>query len=45
MKALYRRGVANSSLGEFEDAKHDLKEAYNLDSTNTAVVDEYNAVL
>ena len=40
VKALYRRGVAFRAMGDVDAAKTDLKKAYKLDPSNTAVKKE-----
>jgi len=45
MKAYYRRAMAHKKLGNFKEAKRDLKEAVKIDSTNKTVVKELHALV
>mmetsp|Transcript_9425 Transcript_9425/g.13519 ORF Transcript_9425/g.13519 Transcript_9425/m.13519 type:complete len:348 (-) Transcript_9425:798-1841(-) len=44
VKALYRRAVASRAIGDVDAARADLKQAYKLDPTNTAVKKELLAI-
>lgn len=44
VKALYRRAVASRAIGDVDAARADLKTAYKLDPTNTAVKKELLAI-
>ncbi|CAD8058265.1 unnamed protein product [Paramecium primaurelia] len=44
VKAYYRRAVAHSSLGDYTEAKTDLKAAYAIDPNNQAVIEEMHEV-
>ncbi|CAK92125.1 unnamed protein product (macronuclear) [Paramecium tetraurelia] len=44
LKALYRKALANIKLAELEEALADLREAFKMDSTNSAVIEELSRV-
>ncbi|CAD8188019.1 unnamed protein product [Paramecium pentaurelia] len=44
LKALYRKALANIKIAELEEALADLREAFKIDSTNSAVIEELSRV-
>ncbi|CAD8099291.1 unnamed protein product [Paramecium primaurelia] len=44
LKALYRKALANIKMAELEEALADLREAFKIDSTNSAVIEELSRV-
>ncbi|CAK58920.1 unnamed protein product (macronuclear) [Paramecium tetraurelia] len=44
LKALYRKALAHIKITELDEAQADLREALNIDSTNSAVIEELSKV-